>query len=36
VAVMLNEQMLVMAQHTIIAAFVTGGLLMLGISAWQI
>jgi cytochrome bd ubiquinol oxidase subunit I len=36
VAVMLNEQMLVMAQHTIIAAFVSGGLLMLGISAWQI
>ncbi len=36
VAVMLNEQMLVMAQHTIIAAFVTGGLFMLGISAWQI
>jgi cytochrome bd ubiquinol oxidase subunit I len=35
VAVMLNEQMLVMAQHTIIAAFVTGGLFMLGISAWQ-
>jgi len=36
VAVMLNKQMLVMAQHTIIAAFVTGGLFMLGISAWQI
>lgn len=36
VAVMLNEQMLVMAQHTIIAAFVTGGLFMFGISAWQI
>jgi cytochrome bd ubiquinol oxidase subunit I len=36
VAVMLNEQMLVMAQHTIIAAFVTGGLFMLGISAWHI
>lgn len=35
VAVFLNEQMLVMAQHTIIAAFVTGGLFMLGISAWQ-
>ncbi|MFP4289658.1 MAG: cytochrome ubiquinol oxidase subunit I [Bacteroidales bacterium] len=35
VAVMLNEQMLVMAQHTIIAAFVTGGLFMLGISAWH-
>lgn len=35
VAVMLNEQMLVMAQHTIIAAFVTGGLFMLGISSWQ-
>jgi cytochrome bd ubiquinol oxidase subunit I len=35
VAVMLNEQMLVMAQHTIIAAFVTGGLFMFGISAWQ-
>ncbi len=36
VAVMLNEQMLVMAQHTIIAAFVSGGLFMLGISAWHI
>ncbi|MGM0565887.1 MAG: cytochrome ubiquinol oxidase subunit I [Bacteroidota bacterium] len=36
VAVILNEQMLVMAQHTIIAAFVTGGLFMLGISAWHI
>lgn len=36
VAVMLNEQMLVMAQHTIIGAFVTGGLFMLGISAWHI
>lgn len=36
VAVMLNEQMLVMAQHTIIAAFTTGGLFMLGISAWHI
>jgi len=36
VAVMLNEQMLVMAQHTIITAFVTGGLFMLGISAWHI
>lgn len=36
VAIMLNEQMLVMAQHTIIAAFVTGGLFMLGISAWHI
>jgi cytochrome bd ubiquinol oxidase subunit I len=36
VAVMLNEQMFVMAQHTIIAAFTTGGLFMLGISAWQI
>ncbi len=36
VAVMLNEQMFVMAQHTIIAAFVTGGLFMFGISAWQI
>ncbi|MGF1586433.1 MAG: cytochrome ubiquinol oxidase subunit I [Bacteroidales bacterium] len=36
VAVILNEQMLVMAQHTILAAFVTGGLFMLGISAWQI
>ena len=36
VAVMLNEQMLVMAQHTILAAFVTGGLFMLGISAWHI
>lgn len=36
VAVMLNEQMFVMAQHTIIAAFVTGGLFMLGISAWHI
>ncbi|TVR43317.1 MAG: cytochrome ubiquinol oxidase subunit I [Bacteroidia bacterium] len=36
VAIMLNKQMLVMAQHTIIAAFVTGGLFMLGISAWQI
>ncbi len=36
VAIMLNKQMLVMAQHTIIAAFVTGGLFMFGISAWQI
>lgn len=36
VAVMLNEQMFVMAQHTIIAAFTTGGLFMLGISAWHI
>jgi cytochrome bd ubiquinol oxidase subunit I len=36
VAVMLNEQMLVMAQHTILAAFVTGGLFMFGISAWHI
>jgi cytochrome bd ubiquinol oxidase subunit I len=36
VAVMMNEQMLVMAQHTIIAAFVTGGLFMLGISAWHL
>ena len=36
VAVMLNEQMLVMAQHTIIAAFTTAGLFMLGISAWHI
>ena len=36
VAVMLNEQMLVMVQHTVIAAFASGGLFMLGISAWQI
>ncbi len=36
VAIMLNEQMLVMVQHTIIAAFVSGGLFMFGISAWQI
>jgi cytochrome bd ubiquinol oxidase subunit I len=36
VAVMLNEQMLIMAQHTILAAFTTGGLFMLGISAWHI
>jgi cytochrome bd ubiquinol oxidase subunit I len=36
VAVMLNEQMFVMVQHITIAAFVTGGLFMLGISAWQI
>ncbi len=36
VAVMLNEQMLVMAQHAILAAFVTGGMFMLGISAWHI
>ncbi len=36
IAVMLNEQMLVMVQHTVLAAFVTGGLFMLGISAWQI
>ncbi len=36
VAVILNEQMLIMAQHTIIGAFVTGGLFMLGISAWHI
>jgi len=35
-AVMLNDQMLIMAQHTIIGAFVTGGLFMLGISAWHI
>ncbi len=36
VAVMLNKQMFVMLQHIITAAFVTGGLFMLGISAWQI
>ncbi len=36
VAVMLNEQMLIMAQHTILAAFLTGGLFMFGLSAWQI
>jgi cytochrome bd ubiquinol oxidase subunit I len=36
VAVMLNQQMFVMAQHTIIAAFTTGGLFMLGVSAWHI
>jgi len=36
VAVLLNEQMLVMAPHTIIAGFVTGGLFMLGISAWHL
>lgn len=35
-AIILNERTLVMAQHTITAAFVTGGLFMLGISAWQI
>jgi cytochrome bd ubiquinol oxidase subunit I len=35
-AIMLNDQMLVMAQHTIIGAFVTGGLFMLGISAWHL
>jgi len=34
-AIMLNDQMLIMAQHTIIGAFVTGGLFMLGISAWH-
>jgi len=36
VAVLLNERALVMAQHTIIAAFTTAGLFMLGISAWHI
>jgi cytochrome bd ubiquinol oxidase subunit I len=36
IAVMLNEQVVVMAQHTIIAALTTGGLFMLGISAWHI
>ncbi len=36
VAVMLNQQMFVMAQHTIIAAFTTGGLFVLGVSAWHI
>jgi len=34
--VVLNERMWVMARHTIIAAFTTGGLFMLGISAWNI
>ncbi len=36
VAILLNKQMLVMVQHTIIAAFATAGLFMFGISAWQI
>ncbi len=36
VAVFLNERMLVQAQHTILAGFVTGGLFVLGISAWQL
>lgn len=35
-AIVFNERMLIMAQHTITAAFVTGGLFMLGISTWQI
>ncbi|HSV87308.1 MAG TPA: cytochrome ubiquinol oxidase subunit I [Bacteroidales bacterium] len=34
--IVLNERMLVMAQHTIVAAFSTAGLFMLGISAWNI
>lgn len=36
VAVLLNERLLVQAQHTILAAFVTGGLFVLGISAWHL
>lgn len=33
--ILLNERMFVMAKHTIIAAFATGGFFMLGISAWN-
>ena len=33
--ILLNERMFVMAKHTIIAAFATGGFFMLGISSWN-
>lgn len=36
VAILLNERLLVQAQHTILGAFVTGGLFVLGISAWHL
>lgn len=36
VAIMLNERALVQIPHTIIAGFVTGGLFVLGISAWNL
>jgi len=35
VAILLNERLLVQMPHTIIAGFVTGGLVVLGISAWM-
>jgi len=35
-AIILNERALISAQHTILAAITTGGLFMLGISAWNI
>ncbi|HSV76498.1 MAG TPA: cytochrome ubiquinol oxidase subunit I [Bacteroidales bacterium] len=35
-AIILNERALISAQHTILAALSTGGLFMLGISAWNI
>jgi cytochrome bd ubiquinol oxidase subunit I len=35
VAILLNERLLVQMPHTIIAGFVTGGLFVLGISAWM-
>ncbi len=36
VAIMLNERALAQIPHTIIAGFVTGGLFVLGISAWNL
>jgi cytochrome d ubiquinol oxidase subunit I len=35
IAIMLNERVLVQGTHTIIAAYVTGGLFVVGISAWH-
>ena len=36
IAIMLNERALAQIPHTIIAGFVTGGLFVLGISAWNL
>ncbi len=36
VAILLNERALVQIPHTIIAGFVTGGLFVIGISAWNL
>ncbi|MCB1069857.1 MAG: cytochrome ubiquinol oxidase subunit I [Verrucomicrobia bacterium] len=36
VAILLNERALVQIPHTILAGFVTGGLFVLGISAWNL